>query len=801
MHGKLDSLARDLAHRRLLDESGKDVFAMLDEAQREITRLGQELKCAQESSLSSTKLVAEMKIEVEGKKNELQNTKDSLVLAEISLQNLNGSVEAEETLVELHRIWTALNIDETVRNRARDEIQNCISHTCDRHLKEATTLKLSTETEICELEAKKAALQSALSLPMNKVGSQPGLLQEVERLRAEVRTLQPIYDAANVRREKIISDMISLSSALGIQRDDLPESLQELMQQIEKVQPSTKSLARLRRVSMMENVQAMVNSIGKELTDEVEEIDPAVTFNYLSRSHLPQGSLEEEFLRRCEADIEGLRVEKSEMLVKNRESIQGIHEIASNLHSSVQDLVDLVERSIKEDCHSVLPVWWDSNDAADLLRRSISTTSPRFDAGKEDSRCIHAIYEALKIAAATRQKLSSLLQQIVEKAQQTLLDIVGREVDASEAYASFHDALLKLPSLSTDFSHACISEMEALVVGVEAMTQSEIEALTVVWEALKVSSEERRAFWGRIDDTDSISKGDSRKFDDLKLSLPPNAEDWIVQLVLRGKEIDHELDIKLFKLAAIHNEVEKLRSKQDTKSQVLSLDSEIRILNSKLQDFEELQCSKQRLLTKKSGSTALLKEARFRKQMKSKFVAKLEQLASLLKSWEHEEGRSFDASLLSDDVRMLLNNPDKMESWIEKRTRLMPSRTVPTKSTPRKRSFEEGQTKTDTKSCSSRQAGDVAQPRKRIATSAHQVRSQIATQPSAGKKHARSPVRAKKPPLGGSENAPSQQDKDTYAKAPSIKRVPKIRRKDSTTLPPFGRILSELSSPDRKSSK
>ena len=61
------------------------------------------------------------------------------------------------------------------------------------------------------------------------------------------------------------------------------------------------------------------------------------------------------------------------------------------------------------------------------------------------------------------------------------------------------------------------------------------------------------------------------------------------------------------------------------------LDSEIRIMNAKLIDFEELQCNKQRLLSKKNGGAGLLKEERFRKQMQSKFVSNLKQLANLLK--------------------------------------------------------------------------------------------------------------------------------------------------------------------------
>jgi hypothetical protein len=804
MQGKVASLTLDLAHRRLLLESGDDLFEMLKQAQENSASLGNQLAQALVAMSSSDEKLRALETKLEAQKQELENTKDCLVLVETTLADMNGSVKAQKTLLMIQSMWAVLGVDETIRKQVRAELENCIADTCDRHLSQVSKLKSSTEEEIAVLKAKKLSMQSALSLSESKETRYRTLLEEVYSLRDEVGKLEVVFNAANSRREHIISAMISLSATLGIRRNDLPVHLKYLMQQLDEGKPSSRSVGRLRRASIMENIQAMVDSISNEFRGVSEADGVSMLVNPSGVNYLPQGCLDEEFLGNCEDDIAELRVKKSEMLAKNRERVQKIREIARSLHSAVPELVGLVEMTLHRS-ESPLPIWWDSDHAAELLKKTIAT-SPRADSENADLQYIQLIHEALDTVAGSRQRISSVLREMVEKAQQALLDIVGRELDASEAYASFREAMLKLPALTEDFSQSCISEMEALVAGIEAMTQSEIETLSVVWEALKVSSDERREFWGRIDEQQEalVSPSDDRaRFDQLlqPLTASRNVERWVMSAISTGKAVHRELEVKLNKLSAIHTEVDKLRTKQDKKSQVMSLDSEIRLLNSKLQEFEEMQCSKQRLLTKTSGSAVLLKEAHFRKQMKSKFVAKLEQLALLLRSWESEEGRSFDSTLLSDDVRVLLSNPDQMENWIEKRTKLLPYRTVPTKATPRKRSFEEEKHS----KYALKASGELTPPTKKQANTSRQTTLETSAPSRPCEKPVRSPVRQRKAgPRAVSENTPnSQQSTHDSAETtvPLNNRVTKVRRKDSTALPPFGRVLSELSSPDQQGLK
>jgi hypothetical protein len=810
LNSKVASLAKDLTDRRVLLESGEDgleVFKCLNTEKNTLSeKLGESQKALDEANTT----VRDHGMRLEKAEQELAKTKEDLVLAEVSLAKHGGIVESKGTMGRLQEVWGALGVNMASRERDRDEIQSSLTDTCARKLDEALKLKAETEREIYDLTFRLESMQNALGIDAEvSIGQHSSkILEHVRALRKQVQELETPYKYASARRERIISDTIDLSAALGLSPDLLPSNLGTLMHQVGKMRPSGARMGRQRRASMMEDVKTMVEALSSKFENEngsggIEEGDqesaPGADSSDEELLKLPQNSLESEFLSGCENDVAVLRVQKSEILVKSREMQQDISVLVRDMHMSAHDLVALVEHNMKSK-QTEIPAWW-KTERAEAMVRAVATPAHEIEVLASDTKHLGVIHESLCCVANCRRSLSAVFRTIVERAQESLLDIVGRELDASEAYASFHDALFRLPPLSKDLSLACISEMEALVSGVEAMTQSEIEALTVVWEALSVSSEARRNFWGRVDNPDStLEITEVAPFDELEDSLLPNAEDWIVAAVEEGARVYRDLDANLSKLGGIHREVEKLRSKQDTKSQVLSLDSEIRILNAKLQDFEELQCSKQRLLNKKISGSALLKEERFRKQMQGKFVSKLGQLASLLRSWEKEERQSFDSSLLSDDVRMLLDEPDKMENWVEKRTKLMQLRTVQTQ-TPRKRPLEAAAPKSSAgnRLPSSRAISGHTPPRKRVAKSTSQAvelsksktEHSLLSRPRHENKRA-VPVAKKRKLFSDSPKALGEKQKQS---SPVRPKATKSRRKESTTLPPFGHVLSELASP------
>ena len=805
LNNKVDVLTKDRADRRAMVETGEDPVETAMRLKTELACLEEELHRTFEDLNVTKPKVRELDMELQLSKQEHTKLKEVLALAEASLTSKRGSDGSKETLQQLQQLWEELGIDAKIREQDMNDIQSSFKDTCSKKLNEAIAMKYETEKKTLQLSHRLVSMQKALGITSADSIQQQSSLNLSDRLCklcTQVDQIEIPYKYASARRERIIMVTNELSATLGLSLVQLPSNLRVLMQQTANDSNSTTDIGRRRRASMMEGLKTVLDAIdGFGEKPDIEgvlggesECSSGEDGNSTRFVVLPANSLESDFLSGCESEIADLRVKKSEFLVRSRELQQEVSCLVRDMHLSVRDSMVVLEESAQKK-ERVFPKWWSKEQTESILR--VLTTSAEQISSSSDLQHLELIHETFVGVANCRRSFINALRNIVESAQETLLNIVGRELDASEAYASFHDALFRLPALSKDLALACISEMEALVIGVDAMTQSEIEALTVVWEALNISSKDRREFWGRVDKPRSL-QGKTTPFDKFEDDLVSDSEEWIIPGFEKAMKVYRELDGKLRKLNCIHEEVEKLRSRQDTKSQILSLDSEVRILNVKLQDFEDLKCNKNRLLTKKNSGTSLLKEERFRKQMQGKFVSKLGQLSSLLRSWEINEGRAFDASLLSDDVRVLLDEPDKMENWVEKRTKLMPLRTVQAKTPAQKGPHETVVSKSIGVKRSaplSRHISDITPPRKRIAT----AKSRSNAEQNVGRANGitKSVLSSNKrkvtsKPISSGENKEMRSQDELSTSKTSTKR---LKRKEPTTLPPFGRILSEVTSP------
>ena len=798
LNNKINTLTNEINQRRALSESGDGHFEAIEELTAAKACLSEELHGAQAR-------VAELKMEVANLKDkaaesyrEKSDIKEKLIVAEAIAKQYSETNPSEPILAKLQGIWKDLGVSEFDREDSQRKIDSCLEDTCNRIVEEASELKANTIAEINRLQKELLAMCSVLGKDPPQVidveASGVVLLPLCESLREEANKIRPEYLSAVERRTNLANDARTLVDAIGREKAQPSSKLTELIEGLGKQGSSLKS-GREQRAEVLRNVQGMVASldrlIGSESTEDCEmesiEASPPRADEY---DYGPPRSLHVDLLDSCEKEVSRLRLLKSEILVQNSEVREEIAALVKDMHLSADEIVALTEQVL--DFQNENTSWWAKEVAlqvaCSLLDNDSSVlTTPAF------SKHLDSIRFAMETVAAHRRSLSQALKGAVDRAQKTLLMTVDGEADVSEAYASFHDALFQLPPLSKEHVDACITELNALVAGVDAMRQSEVEALTVVWEALDVKPNQRSSFWSKLEeDTTQMQSTDENLFDSVRSVESRYREAWVVEATNEAHKVYGDLSMRLFKLESIHRSVETLRTRQDAKSRIISLDSEIRILSAKLGDFEDKRCSKSRLLTKKSGNGALLKEERFRKQMQTKFTSKLGQLAGLLRVWIETEGESFDANLLSDEVRNLLDNADQMETYVENRTVRMHLnlKTHSTSATSNgKRSRPETLTMRS-RSDESRSRSPSSRPT-RSRTGSRDGPSPLASRPRKVARTGRSTIAAPSPQHDGSKSTSrsvaNKRKAETRSKSPTkpkIRRTERERKAASTLLSP-----------------
>lgn len=585
-----------------------------------VSTLGQENKALLEKVKDSENELQQLHqlVEKQSKENEetalkLAKISEKLAVAEVALSQADGVDAPCHILEQLQTIWDEMGATIAVREEAKLHIENCLEHTCSAELKQAEKWKAETAFRIASMKDQLTSMYASLSMTPDEImfpTDDVKLLQQLEQLEQHKLRLQPIFSSTIQRRDGMVSQVTDLCFALGIETSTLDSDL----------------------------VRLLAISTDKESMD----------------------GLDESFLTRCDTALMELQKRKSKILASNAKLQQECFSLVSEFNTSKSELLSLVVHSVKRRLSS-LPTWW-NNDVAETVTRAVTSEGGVVRSSGPFSQHLSLFHESLTSIAKGRRELSDKLRELVERAQKTLLATVDGEFEANEAYSNFHQALFRLPALSKDRINACLSEIDALTTGVEDMSQSEIEALSVVWEALNISMAERGQFWGKINDAvREMQAQPTGPFDDVVQLSRRDGEEWVLAAVKDGTTGYRELEARLFKLEKIHEEVEVLRAKQDAKSKIISLDSEVRLLSSKLSEFEDKTCSKQRLTTKKNTSSNLLKEEQFRKQMQTKFTSKLDLLAKLLAEWKSSEEEAFDHDLLSDDVRSILKTSDRRD--------------------------------------------------------------------------------------------------------------------------------------------
>ncbi|GMI46763.1 hypothetical protein TrCOL_g1706 [Triparma columacea] len=626
------------------------------------TKISQIAEASQFGSVHGVEGAFEIKSQLDEKERRLSETKEKLTKAELKFQSAGIELaeckeklsvvdvskdmkkETASTLAQLQTYWRLLGIDLEEREKVRNELEGCVEEKCNALLRDATKRERETRQEIDRLNEMNESMQRALGRVSNNTSSTSSssfqahfgiststenrlsLLKQRELAQQTYTEIEPIFRKAKARHAKILKDAKALLGAL------------------EKGE----------------------NSISRTLR------------GFLGAQADKDGLFAEDLLTSCEDELRKMRVMKSELLVKSNSAYERANKLATETHSSSSDLFLLAKSFVSKDKgKSGAADWW-TETVCKQVCDFITISNMKVPTSSVWGKHLEIITRSVEAIAEGREEFSNELKVVVEEAHKQLMGIVEGDEDATEAYASFHSALFRLPRLSKDHIKACVNEIKILVGAADVMMQSETEALTVVWDALGLNEETRGCFWGEC--AESVRKyqdgKESGPFDNISLvgSNTENvAEEWLAGLLKDAKSFQRELRAKLYRLQLIHTEVEKKRTKQDAKSAIMSLDSEIRIIDAKLTQFEDKAGSKQRLVSKKTNSGILLKEEKFRKHMQAKFISKLEKLRATLRGWEARESTSFDVGLLSEEVRGLLGTG---LGGAEDRTAFMHLRTV-----------------------------------------------------------------------------------------------------------------------------
>jgi len=711
---KMRSLTKSLDRRRKLatskDGQEFDPFDMIQDLENEVQAKNTQLDAF---AADKTKLLAEL----EDSRNALSSSQTEHAQAEERLvlfhskQKLTESTEGtEQMLSQLQDILAVIGMSMKNRETIRQKLETCVEDAVNIALDEATHLQDEKRHQVDSLRGRLDEMYAALGLESKTTphAKAPHTLPkslngQLGALDHQLSIIQPQYDVAVERCNRLVSDVKTLSSDLHPIGSNLSDNLHKLVKNqkhgAKRKRPSeipaqhraSLQASREARAKLFKNVEHMMKGLTTidETTDLSTDQD---TDGPLSRHEGPShhsgaegrllaepGSLFSPFLDDCERDIKKLRLVKSDRLLSNVEKCDKISSIAKQMHVRSGELAAIVFHGRKKHKASI-PNWWDANIASavydSLSKKGSTLVNDAF------TNHLNIILDTIQAISHGRQLLSDSLQTVLNESHGVLIATAeGCGMDVGDVSQSLHDALFHLPPLSKEHAKACIDEMEMLVTASETVSQSEIETLTVLWEGLNFSSCDRGQFWGELDQlTSQIEMSTTSPFDIVLDECPAEVEEWVLKSSKDATRVQRMLGIRVFKLNKIHEEVEKLKRKQDAKNGIMSLNNELKLLSAKLADFERKAGNKQRLLNKKVNSSSLLEEERFRKQMQGMFATKLESLRQMLNEWDKNEGCIEDDEMLSEVVKSMQLNSHRIDAWMKEKTRLMHLKTTNTKS-------------------------------------------------------------------------------------------------------------------------
>lgn len=694
-HKKIDALVTSLDRRRTLDGQKLDPADVIRDLEQKLDT------CIMDRKTLSA---------------ELETTRDALTLSQVqhaqaeerlallhSQQKLTeSSEETQQILRQLHDVLAFIGVPMEDRDTVRQRLENCVDDACSNMISEATKLRDDKLQQVNSKRDRLAEMYALLGVEQPHVDNDlrqfpKSLNEQLDSLDQQLSRIQPQYQGAVDRHNQLASDAENLTMDLQLGSSDISSNLQKLLRNRRpgpaKKKKRTSVLSTHHRISMeasrearaklLKNVAHMMKGLQtiEESSTEIDDHEPPHREMSPQRSGvdgsfpLEPDSLASSFLDVCEKDIKRLRLLKSERLLANAETCENINSAAREMHVRSDELSAIILHSLKKRNRG-MPHWWKDDIAMEVFAALSKKASILVHTSFTNH--LNTIFDVIQVICHGRKLLSDTLAKVINDSHVAFLSTAqGCGMDVGDLAQSLHEALFNLPPLSKEHVKACIDEMQMLVTAAESVAQSEIETLTVLWEGLNLSSSERGRFWAELDHmTSMIEVSTESPFDSILEECQDEVEEWVLQFSKEATRVQRILGVRVFKLSRVHQEVEKLKRTQDAKNGIMSLNAELNLLSAKLADFEENACKKERLLNKKANSSSLLGEERFRKQMQSMFVTKLDALRQMLNDWESNEGKIEDEDMLSEVVRGMLQNSHRIEAWMNEKTSLMHLRTT-----------------------------------------------------------------------------------------------------------------------------
>eukprot|EP00985_Skeletonema_marinoi_P007929 scaffold3536_cov203-Skeletonema_marinoi.AAC.8 len=686
---KIDALTKSLERRKKLmssEDNESDPFEFIHNLEEEVSLANKKIEAGLAENATVLTELEKTRDALSMEKEQHSKVEEQLALLRSQLKLTESTDETAQMLRQLQEVMAAIGMSREERDTVREKLEHCVEDACAQMLADAKSQRDQKGQQVDSLRERLAQMHDALGIVFQlpaTVGT--SLSNELVTLESKLRKIQPLFDVAVERRARLLNDVNILAFDFG--DANLSDNLRQLMQENTKEGPKrarSHSITAQQRVSMassregraklLQNVEAMISGL-ETINEEIAASDvPSEIELPLTKS----GSLSETFLDDCERDIKKMKHMQSDILLSNVEKCDQLRSLLKQMHVGKNDLPSIVAHGLRKRKQSV-PSWWDESVSDTVYSALFRQGSILVKKSFTDHLAL--MLQTLQAISHSRQLLSKSLKAVIDESHEALLATAEGcgMVNAEDLSRSLQEALQHLPPLSKEHSKACIDEMQMLNEAAEAVAQSEVETLTVLWEGLNVSSNQRGTFWGELEDsTTKLQMTTASPFDHILRECPPEVEEWVLKLLTGATKVHRSLRIRVMKLKRIQEEVERLKKKQDAKNGIMSLNSELNVLNAKLAEFEEKAGDKQRLLNKKANSSSLLEEERYRKQMQSMFVSKLEALRQRLTVWEENEGQIDDADMLSEVVKSMLDNSHRIDAWMNEKTRLMHLRTTKT---------------------------------------------------------------------------------------------------------------------------